>query len=240
MDASVAQKLSRRQLLLTGGSAAAALAVTSSQSSVLRGAVALAAAPAVPRYVSRPDLRIPTLTVRPSAAGVAARADPARALQRAAPAQAGALIVDDHGEPSGSSRSRTSSPPTSASRPISGRPALTWWEGYIALGHGVGRYVIADTSYTPIAHVNAGNGHQGDLHEFLITDRGTALLTTYVRDRPRPARGRRQAPTARSRTRCSRRSTSRSGRVLLEWHSLDHIPIEESYWPLAATGTTST
>ena len=25
-----------------------------------------------------------------------------------------------------------------------------------------------------------------------------------------------------------------SGRVLLEWHSLDHIPIEESYWPLSA------
>ena len=101
--------------------------------------------------------------------------------------------------------------------------------------------MIADSSYTPLAHVNAGNGRAGDLHEFLLTDRGTALLTTYARHR--------RATCARSAAR--RDGTIQdamfqeidiaSGRVLLEWHSLDHIPITESYWPLSApTGTTST
>ena len=28
-----------------------------------------------------------------------------------------------------------------------GHPVLSWWEGNIELGHGVGEYVISDTSY---------------------------------------------------------------------------------------------
>src|SRR5215213_973358 len=61
-----------------------------------------------------------------------------------------------------------------------GRPALTWWEGRVVAGHGVGEYVIFDGSYHEIARVRAGNGYRGDLHEFLITPQDTALLTAYV------------------------------------------------------------
>src|SRR5215218_5892137 len=61
-----------------------------------------------------------------------------------------------------------------------GRPVLTWWEGRVVLGHGVGEYVIFDDSYRQIARVRAGNGYQGDLHEFLITPEDTALLTSYT------------------------------------------------------------
>ena len=32
-----------------------------------------------------------------------------------------------------------------------GSPVLTWWEGSIELGHGVGEYVIADASYRTLA-----------------------------------------------------------------------------------------
>ena len=52
-----------------------------------------------------------------------------------------------------------------------GRPVLTWWEGSVVFGHGVGEYVIFDDSYREIARVRAGNGFRGDLHEFLITPR---------------------------------------------------------------------
>ncbi len=48
-----------------------------------------------------------------------------------------------------------------------GSPVLTWWEGSIELGHGVGEYVIADTSYRTVRRVQAGNRLRGDLHEFV-------------------------------------------------------------------------
>src|SRR5215218_6231869 len=60
-----------------------------------------------------------------------------------------------------------------------GRPVLTWWEGSVVFGHGVGEYVLFDDSYREIARVRAGNGLRGDLHEFVITPQDTALLTAY-------------------------------------------------------------
>jgi Arylsulfotransferase (ASST) len=61
-----------------------------------------------------------------------------------------------------------------------GRSVLTWWEGKVTAGHGVGEYVIFDCSYREIARVRAGNGYRGDLHEFLITPEDTALLVAYA------------------------------------------------------------
>src|SRR5215212_3277737 len=57
-----------------------------------------------------------------------------------------------------------------------GRPVLTWWEGPVVAGHGVGEYLIFDGSYREVRRVKAGHGYQGDLHEFLITPEDTALL----------------------------------------------------------------
>jgi hypothetical protein len=99
------------------------------------------------------------------------------------------------------------------------------------LGHGVGSYVIADNSYQRIASVNAGNGYHGDLHEFLLTDRGTALLTSYVLRTYdlRPVGGKADGVIQDA---LFQEVDVASGDVLLEWHSLDHIPITESFWPL--------
>jgi hypothetical protein len=60
-----------------------------------------------------------------------------------------------------------------------GESVLTWWEGRVVAGHGVGEYVVLDYSYREIARVRAGNGYRGDLHEFLITPRDTAWLMAY-------------------------------------------------------------
>ena len=88
---------------------------------------------------------------------------------------------------------------------------LVWWEGQVParLGVGFGRDEIVDTSYRPVATVNAGNGYQADLHEFQITPSGSAFLTAYSLVVGRPLLRRR--PEQRhppGRDRC-RRSTSR-------------------------------
>ncbi len=114
-----------------------------------------------------------------------------------------------------------------------GSPVLTWWEGEIELGHGVGEYVIADASYRTIRRVQAAGGLRGDLHEFVITSRDTALLTSYVvvhhdlSGVGGPAKGTIQDAIFQE-------IDLASGRLLLEWHSLDHVLLEESYWPVEA------
>lgn len=60
-----------------------------------------------------------------------------------------------------------------------GEPVLTWFEGTAPSGHGVGDYIIADTSYRTIATVKAQRGLQGDLHEFFLTPQGSAVFTAY-------------------------------------------------------------
>jgi hypothetical protein len=110
-----------------------------------------------------------------------------------------------------------------------GRPVLTWWEGIVVHGHGIGEYVILDSSYREIARVRAGNGFRGDLHEFLISPQDTALLTAYV-----PARADLSSiggPTyGRVWDGIAQEVDIVTGRVLFEWHSLEHVGIEESYF----------
>jgi Arylsulfotransferase (ASST) len=56
---------------------------------------------------------------------------------------------------------------------------LTWWQGLLVQGHGEGEAVIADSSYQ-VKHVIKGqNGVRADLHEFVITPQGTALISAY-------------------------------------------------------------
>jgi hypothetical protein len=88
--------------------------------------------------------------------------------------------------------------------------------------------VIFDDSYKQIARVRAGNGFDGDLHEFVITPQDTALLTAY------------EAATADLSAAggsedgfvwdgIAQEVDIETGEVLFEWHSLDHIGVEESY-----------
>jgi hypothetical protein len=114
-----------------------------------------------------------------------------------------------------------------------GNPVLTWWEGSIELGHGVGEYVIADSAYNVIRRVQAAGGLRGDLHEFVITPRDTALLTSYVVTTANlsAAGGARHGTIQDA---IFQELDLASGRLLLEWHSLEHIPLSESYAPVTA------
>lgn len=60
-------------------------------------------------------------------------------------------------------------------------PFLTFWSGEKAGTMGFGSYYMLNSSYD-IVHIIDAIGEQlhGDLHEFVITDKGTALITQYT------------------------------------------------------------
>ena len=229
-------RLSRRQLLLGAATAASGAALVASGRGTAQAVGSLlsplATSPAPP-FQSRPDLRIPPLhVVTPAADTVAPGLILVAPYNAPAGSQAGAVIVDNAGNPLWEQPLAGLVTTDFRVQQYRGVPALTWWEGVVRLGHGIGGYVIADSSYAPIARVNAGNGYQGDLHEFLLTDRGTALLTTYaVTTRDLRSVGGSQSGTIQDAI--FQEVEIASGKVLLEWHSLDHIPLSESYWPLS-------
>jgi hypothetical protein len=110
-----------------------------------------------------------------------------------------------------------------------GKPVLTWWQGYIPKqGFGLGEEIVANDSYEPILHLEAGNGELADLHDFHLEPDHTAVLTIFHTihcnltsvDGPRDA-----AVTDAS----FQELDVRTGLVRREWTSLDHVALDESY-----------
>ena len=110
----------------------------------------------VQRFVSRPDLKPPTITVLQAGHGTA------RGLVFLAPSsgpgQRGAMIFDDAGE-------------LVWFRPVThkavtdfkvglyhGKPVLTWWEGKVVDGLGDGEWVVLDSSYRELARFSSRTG----------------------------------------------------------------------------------
>jgi hypothetical protein len=118
-----------------------------------------------------------------------------------------------------------------------GQPVLTWWQGTGLGGLSSGTDYIYNRHYQQIATVNAGNGYSADGHEFLITPWNTALILSY--------------------TTATADLTSiggpadqtvidgivqeidiRTGKVLFQWNSADHVPYSQSEQPLPASAST--
>jgi Arylsulfotransferase (ASST) len=223
-----AKTLTRRQLLRSAGIATAGLTFAGLLGRTVASSLTRSRSPPrAPQWRSRPDLRIPTLTVVRREDGVSN--DPIFIAPYNAPAgQAGAVIVDNDGEAIWENPLAEKVTTNFRVQRYRDSPVLTWWEGSIELGHGVGEYVIADASYSTIRHVQASGGLRGDLHEFVLTPRGTALLTSYI-----------VTEADLSSVGGSRKGTVQdavfqeldlaTGELLLEWHSLEHIPFAESY-----------
>jgi hypothetical protein len=118
-----------------------------------------------------------------------------------------------------------------------GKPALTWWQGDISVhGFGLGEGVIAHQSYTDIAHVRAGNGVQADLHDFQLTPQGAALVTAYqpiLCDLSSVGGSSYDGVT----DGLLQEIDVKTGLVMFQWSSLDHVGLGESY---AKPGNTST
>jgi hypothetical protein len=141
--------------------------------------------------------------------------------------QTGPLILDDQGRPVWFKRMpRGWYAFNLRAQTYRAEPVLTWWEGTV---FGLGEGVIMDSTYREIARVRAGNGHQVDPHEFLLTPEGTALITAS----PSPVNadlssvgGSRQGLAWES---VIQEVDVATGRVLLEWRSLEEVGVEESY-----------
>ena len=185
----------RRQLLRTAGAGAAGLALTGAAGKIVSGALAShsPAPPRPPRWHSRPDLQIPALSVARSEAGGGHRSDLHRPLQRP-DRQAGAVIVDNSGQPIWENPLAGKVTTNFRVQRYRGSPVLTWWEGSIELGHGVGEYVIADASYRTIRRVQAARRparRPARVRDHATRHRAADELRRYRR---RPLRGRRLAP----------------------------------------------
>jgi hypothetical protein len=141
----------------------------------------------------------------------------------------GPLIADNHGrirwfhqlvEPLQATDFRTQT--------YRGKAVLTWWQGTSSkAGVGTGSYVIYDASYRKLAEVKAGHGLDGDLHEFELTPRGTALMTIYheVPADLSSVGGPKDGWVYDS---VVEEVDVATGSVVFEWHSLDHVPLGES------------
>ena len=117
-----------------------------------------------------------------------------------------------------------------------GEPVLTWTESKGAFSTGPTTDYIADRHYHVIATVNAGNGLTADIHEFFLTREGTALITAYntvphdLSSVGGPADGLVTEGVVQE-------IDIANGRVLFEWHSLDHIGLDESETPVSTSAT---
>ncbi|KAI6713979.1 hypothetical protein JHW43_003529 [Diplocarpon mali] len=119
-----------------------------------------------------------------------------------------------------------------------GKDYLTFWSGTSGGPWGNGSYIMLDSSYE-LAHtvtsveIDAG----GDLHEFAITEHGTALFTIY-QDKQ---------------VNCSDVGLSRlcwindclfqevdieTGQLLFQWRASDHVPLSHSYSGIGKKGLT--
>jgi hypothetical protein len=145
------------------------------------------------------------------------------------PAQDGAMIVDDRGQPVWFRPLQNENKDTFDFKvqTYRGEPVLTFWEG-VHTSYGQGEYVILDRSYREVRRVRAGNGYRGDHHEFLITPQNTALLTIYdpVRVDLSPVGGPKDGVVLDG---IVQEVDIESGEVLFEWHSLEHVSLDESY-----------
>jgi hypothetical protein len=226
--------LTRRQLLRSAGIGAAGLTFAGALGEIASGALASRGPgpPRPPQWHTRPDLQIPALTVTRREQGVSE--DPIFIAPYNAPVgQVGAVIVDNEGQPIWENPLEGKVTTNFQVQSYRGSPVLTWWEGLIEYGHGVGEYVIADSSYRTVRRVQAAAGLRGDLHEFVITPRDTALLTSYVIRKAdlRAVGGSRDGTIQDA---IFQEVDLATGRLLLEWHSLDHVPLDESYAPVEA------
>jgi hypothetical protein len=195
-------------------------------------ATAATAAPAPPhRFVSRPDLRPPVVSVATSSGAAAPGLvflAPFQITGKAGPGY-GALIVDGRGEPVWFRPEPTKTAMNLRVQKYRGKPVITWYEGDVLGGYG-GDFVVADGSYREIARVKAGHGEHGDLHEFLLTSRGTALVTIYS-NIPADLTSVGGSANGQLTEGVIQEIDVPTGKVLTEWRSSKYIGLDESYLP---------
>jgi Arylsulfotransferase (ASST) len=189
-------------------------------------------------FLTRPDLHPTDVAVTTAVAGVAPGYEFVAPIRGPTPVmgpmfgQYGPTILDTHGNiawfrpaPAGVEDFNF------AEQMYKGEPVLTWWEGKLSpLGVGQGVSFIYDDRYRQIATVAAGNGLSSDLHDFIITPRGTALLMAYeplTKDLT-PYGGAANAPVFDN---VIQEIDIKTGLVMWEWHEFGNVDLADSESP---------
>jgi hypothetical protein len=217
--------------LAAGGSGAYAL-VRALEDDATAKVLTQPAAGKVHRFRSRPDLRPPVVSV------VQNRGSTGKGYlllsPSSGPGQRGPMIVDNSGNVVWfRSLAGTRKALNLRSALYEGKPVLTWWEGEVGKeGLGLGEHVIVDSSYRDVARFPAGNRRGGDLHEFVLTPDGTALVTAWTKvTRNLLGRGGRRHHAVIDGI--AQELEIPSARVLFEWRSTDHVSLAETHAPVA-------
>ena len=180
----------------------------------------LAADGSVQRFVSRPDLKPPAITVLQRAESMARGF--VFVAPSSGPGQRGAMIFNNAGELVWFHPVAHKAVTDFKVGLYHGKPVLTWWEGKVAHGLADGEWVVLDSSYRELARFSTANGRRSDLHEFVISPHDTALVTSnevvawnrsgleqvvggVVQELELPG-----------------------GRLIWEWRSLEHVAVDET------------
>jgi hypothetical protein len=187
-------------------------------------------------FRSRPDLQPPTVTVTASSPAVAPGDEFVAPYD--GPGQSGPMILDSSGALVWfKALPKYTSATNLRVQEYAGKPVLTWWQGDISVhGFGQGEDVILDDAYAQIARVRAGNGLQADLHDFQLTPQGTALITAYdpIYCNLSSAAGSADGAVTDG---TFQEIDVRTGLVMFQWTSLDHVALAESYAPANTSDT---
>jgi hypothetical protein len=190
----------------------------------------------VQHFHSRADLQPPALVI--TARSPQSAPGDLFSTPYSGPGQSGPMIFDEAGNvvwfdplPSGTEASNLQL------QQLDGKPVLSWWQGYIPpQGFGQGEEVIVNSAYQQIGRIHGGNGLKADLHDFHISSQGTAVMTVFDPiDCDLSAQG---GPRGGAVTDSIFQEIDlRTGLVRREWHSLDHVPLSDSYSPANTTST---
>jgi len=117
-----------------------------------------------------------------------------------------------------------------------GKPVLTFWQGTGLGGVSTGEDYIYNDRYKLIATVKAGNGYSADGHEFLITPWNTALIISYATATANLTKI--GGPADQSVINgVVQEINIKTGKVLFQWNSADHVPYAQSEQPLPAAAS---
>ena len=112
-----------------------------------------------------------------------------------------------------------------------GKPVLTWFQ----MVNGVGEGVIDSDRYQQITTVRPASGYAADFHEFLITPWNTALI---LADTPGTANLTSLGLSAHQQVSDGvvQEIDIRTGKLLFQWDSADHVPYSDSHAPMGQPG----
>ncbi len=177
-------------------------------------------------YRTRPDLHPPIFKVTKLLQGTAPGFVFIAAKDQTRPG--GPMILDDNGEVEWFRDVSPLQATDFRAQTYQGKPVVTWWQGaFNKAGIGRGKYEIYDDTYHRVAELDTGNGVHGDLHEFVITPRDTALLVAYdVVPRDLTSVG--GVKNGWVYDSVVQEVDIATGRVLFDWRSLGHVPLVES------------